>query len=47
MITNKPSCRFHIKYDVELIATDNLGTLKEVPLTDDAGTLYQRQEKAY
>jgi hypothetical protein len=32
------------QYDVELIATDNLGTLKEVPLTDDAG-LYIRGKK--
>jgi hypothetical protein len=25
------------QYDIELTATDNLGTLKEVPLTDDSG----------
>jgi hypothetical protein len=32
------------QYDIELTATDNLGTLKEVPLTDDSG-LYIRGYK--
>lgn len=33
------------QYDIELTATDNLGTLKEVPLTDDSGTYIRGYKK--
>jgi hypothetical protein len=32
-------------YDIELTATDNLGTLKEVPLTDDSGAYIRGYKK--
>lgn len=33
------------KYDIELTATDNLGTLSEVPLTDDSGNYIRGKKK--